>query len=444
MSSALAILTLLVAPMVVGTASVPRLPAGVRWAMGAVILCLAGLLLHGAGVSRAPARWFLGAAVLAGAVKCVVTPGSIRRSRVDPLLGLTFGLVAAAGTLLVLSHPVNAWDAVTIWYAKTRALLAWRPPSAMPVPAYPELGPMGWSLVLAIASPFAEPCGRLWFLGLYLAWLTSLSLWLPARPSLQSRVVLILAVLAQADLGSITNGYQDAVVMSVAGLSAALLGSELLVADEEKACPRGGRSHVASGLFLAGILGTIKAEGAVLGAILVGGWLITVAIVRGRRALVTSLPYVGVWLAASLVWPLLLVANGVRPSAFQSGAYGMVSADEVLARLSRIPFILYGFLRMGPWYALPIVAAALAAGAAWRAVATVRPVIAWLWGCAVAHSLWIVTVFLVTNLDFHWHVRTALDRLAFQHSFVWPMVTIVSVGAVLRHRSSSLSETGRR
>jgi hypothetical protein len=51
---------------------------------------------------------------------------------------------------------------------------------------------------------------------------------------------------------------------------------------------------------------------------------------------------------------------------------------------------------------------------------------------------WIVAVFLATNFDVHWHVRTALDRLALQHSFVWPMLTVASASALLTngaHRS---------
>ena len=161
MNAALAVLMLLAAPALVGTASAPRTTAGVRWALGALTLCLAGVLLHGLGVARDPTRWALAALTLAAAAKCAMTMKSIRTGRVDPLLGLMFGLVATAGTLLVLSDSVNAWDAVAIWYAKTRALLEWQPLSATPVPVYPELGPMGWSLLVAIAGTFAEPVGRL-------------------------------------------------------------------------------------------------------------------------------------------------------------------------------------------------------------------------------------------------------------------------------------------
>src|SRR5438045_634437 len=152
MSAGAAMVALLAAPALVGTASAPRTTAGVRWALGAVMLCLAGVVLHGLGVSRDPTRWTLLALTLAAAVRCAMTMRSIGAGRGDPLLGLMLGLVAVAGMLLVLSEPVNAWDAVAIWYRKTRALLAWQPVSAMPVSVYPELGPMGWSLLLAIAG----------------------------------------------------------------------------------------------------------------------------------------------------------------------------------------------------------------------------------------------------------------------------------------------------
>jgi hypothetical protein len=423
-------LALLTAPALVGTASAPRTAVGVRWALGAVLLCLAGVVLHGLGIPRDPTRWALATLTLAAAVKCALTTRLLRTGRVDPVLGLAFGLVATVGTLLVLSQPVNAWDAVAIYYRKTRALLAWLPLSAMPTAVYPELGPMGWSLLLAIAGASAEPVGRLLFLGFYLAWLTTLPQWLPSPAPLPTRLALILAVAAYVDLGKITNGYQDAVVMSVAGLSAGLLGRVLAggavspVAAGDERCP------VAIGLFFAGALAAIKAEGMVLGAILVGGWLVAVGIVRGPQRLKPFLPFVGLWLALTLLWPLLLLVNGVSFATFHPGAYGILSLGESIRRLSRLPYIAYGFARLGPWYVLPIVAAALTSVAAWRCVPPVRPLLAWLWGCGVAHWLWIVTVFLLTNLDLRWHVRTSLDRLEFQHSFVWPMVTIISAAAL--------------
>ncbi len=89
-------------------------------------------------------------------------------------------------------------------------------------------------------------------------------------------------------------------------------------------------------------------------------------------------------------------------------------------------------------YVLPVVAAALTSVAAWRRVPTVRPVLAWLWGCAVAHGVWIITVMLLTNVDFRWQIRTSLDRLEFQHSFIWPMATIVSAAALLRASAEKL------
>jgi len=438
MSAELAVLTLLAAPALVGTASAPRTTGGVRWAVGALTLCLAGVVLHGLGISRDATHWALAALTLAAAAKCAMTMRSIRTNHVDPLLGLMFGLVAAAGTLLVLSDPVNAWDAVAIWYAKTRALLEWPPLSAMPVPVYPELGPMGWSLLLAIAGTVAEPVGRLLFLGLYLAWLASLPLWLPSPAPLRVRLALILAVAASVDLWRITNGYQDAVIMSVAGLSAGLLGRVILdVGAEPLAAPGDERFHAAVGLFFAGTLGFIKAEGAVLGAILVGGWLIAVATARGPGFLKPFLPFFGLWLVLTAAWPLLLVVKGVSLTTLP-GAYRALSVGETLGRLSRLPFILYGFARMGPWYVLPVVAAALTSVAAWRRVPAVRPVLAWLWGCAVAHGVWIITLMLLTNVDFRWHIRTSLDRLEFQHSFIWPMATIVSAAALLRASAEKL------
>jgi len=73
-----------------------------------------------------------------------------------------------------------------------------------------------------------------------------------------------------------------------------------------------------------------------------------------------------------------------------------------------------------------------------RRVPAVRPVLAWLWGCAVAHGVWIITVMLLTNVDFRWQIRTSLDRLEFQHSFIWPMATIVSAAALLRVSAEKL------
>ena len=45
---------------------------------------------------------------------------------------------------------------------------------------------------------------------------------------------------------------------------------------------------------------------------------------------------------------------------------------------------------------------------------------------------------LLTNVDFRWQIRTSLDRLEFQHSFIWPMATIVSAAALLRVSAEKL------
>jgi len=102
MKAALAVLMLLAAPALVGTASAPRTTAGVRWALGALTLCLAGVLLHGLGVARDPTRWALAALTLAAAAKCAMTMKSIRTGRVDTLLGLMFGLKDRAINAIVI------------------------------------------------------------------------------------------------------------------------------------------------------------------------------------------------------------------------------------------------------------------------------------------------------------------------------------------------------
>src|SRR5207248_3271849 len=123
----------------------------------------------------------------------------------------------------------DGWDAVVIWYAKTRDILAWTPVGQLPYAAYPTLGPAMWALGLALGGLENEPVARLVFPAFWLAWAASLPLLVPG--ALQRRMTataLFALVLATLDFQAATSGYQDLMIASVAGAAALLLGRRLL------------------------------------------------------------------------------------------------------------------------------------------------------------------------------------------------------------------------
>jgi hypothetical protein len=392
-------------------------PVAARWGFGAVLLLLVVTVLHGIGVG--PPVAFVAAAVVvaAGAARVSSAIGAIRRaSATDRAIAALVLVPVVAAALFTLSTPVDAGDAVMAWYAKARALLDWPPVAQVPYAEYSNLGTMGWSLLLRVSGWAYEPAARLVFPALYAAFALSLSDSLERPLSRHAIWAVPLAMLATFDLRLIANGYQDVPVASVAGLASVLLANHLRTGD---------RGHGLLALFFAGTLGLIKIEGVVLAAVLVVSWL---AIQRfeplRRRSWIPGLLMV---CALAALWPALVWIHGVRVDQGQYSAFEGASMTDLFGRSARLPTIARAFIATGPRFLVPLAAGLVLGVAAWRRSPAARRVLTFFGLAVVLHSLWIVAVFLLTNLDVNWHLATAFDRLVLQQAIcVWTPAMVVS------------------
>jgi len=198
-------------------------------------------------------------------------------------------------------------------------------------------------------------------------------------------------------------------------------------------------------LFFAGTLALIKLEGAVLGGVLVFAWLAVQRFepVRSRSWTTGLLMFVGL----VAVWPLQVWTYHLRLEQGQYNAFEGVALFDLFGRVGRLPTIARAFVATGPRFLVPL-AAVLALGySAIRTAASARRVLTFFAIAAAAHSLWIVAVFLLTNLDVNWHLATALDRLVLQQVIcLWtPALVLSAVTVSGRERSATrVSEGARR
>src|SRR5262249_35835912 len=126
------------------------IPHGARWACVGIAGSLAVALGHGAGAG--PAIAYGGGVFVAGATAACSVRGAAPATPRERLLTALVLVPMAAAALFTLAYPVNDWDAVAIWYAKARAIVAWQPLSALPFAPYPDLGPVAWAAALRLVG----------------------------------------------------------------------------------------------------------------------------------------------------------------------------------------------------------------------------------------------------------------------------------------------------
>ncbi|HEX9368030.1 MAG TPA: hypothetical protein VF921_15475 [Vicinamibacterales bacterium] len=432
---------LAVIPALAGRAVRPVANAGIAWVFGFLVVSLAFALLHAARVPQAAAY----AAIPVIAAMGGLAGGRWSGARTGPLPRLWTALVTVFALCMALETiwlPVDQWDAVALWYARARGLMQWRPLSDFALPAYPDVGPSAWALMLTLTGVGNEPIARLVFPAVCVAWVSSLPLLFEHRGRAWRRpavVVLFLIAVATFDFEAATSGYQDPLVCAVAGIAAILLGRALLTGSEP---PR--RGQVALGFFFAGSLGMIKLEGGFLGAVMIASWIVTFAATRGWRALRAAVSggAIALYAGLALLWPIIARLAGIDLTHAQGLVFEEVSARRLVDGVRRLPEIARGFADVTPTYSLVFLSAIVASLGAWRARWT-RPILSWLWAVAAVHTAWITSLFMLTNVDLAWHINTALLRLVSEHAFVWVLALAVSVVAVFddygRCRTSSTS-----
>ena len=414
---------------------------GTRWWIGHLVLGEIGLVAHALGMPRIVAEISTGGLVVLAAAKWF----RVRRDPAQPHAARVAcepdgGRMAAIAILLavwtlnaveVLAQPAQDWDTLAIWFNKARAIQAWLPLVEVPLPNYPNLGPVLEANVLDwIGRPQAEPFARLVFPTQYFFWCVHLVSLAPAR--CRRLVPLALALLGW--LGSdvaFRNGYQDGFVALCGGLAVSqfwLAWRGAAGADEAGADAAPSlRFRLGLAGWLAGSACLVKNEGAVLaGMVLLGctlAWTGRPGNAPGSRweRLRPLVPLWAALLGMACVWPLLCAWNGLDPRRVQGGAFTLAGVATAYRNLDRLPEIGSHFAESLRVHAdLLFASIGLGGFAAWRDPGCRRP-LALLAGMLIAHSLFVGLVFVSTQDSYQWHLENAFHRLMFQHVFVYPL-----------------------
>jgi hypothetical protein len=422
----------------------------VRVFFGAVATGALVVVAHGL---RVPQPLALAATIAAGVVAAVLSrrsraaapgdggerPG--RNGRVEAAALLVLLLVPAASTALrALSEPVIEWDGLELWFAKARGIYAWASLRDSPIPSYPELGPALWVLPVRWSGLEFEGVGRALLSLAFFLWVAALPAVL-AGPATVARIGAALLVgFAAFDSAALTNGYQDALLLSAAGFAGLVLarilvrirasGEPLDGALASFAARPDGRAELRVGGFLAGVLPLVKLEGAVwslllgtafLGTLAAGPWIRS----PGRMARALR-PFLVPWIATALVWPALVAWNGIEMT-LQDGAFSAASIGRVFANLDRWGTIEPYFEQYLRARGGVIGACAAASLCCVLLVPRLARALVFLWIVFAAHVAFLAFVFLTTTLDLSWHISTSFDRLVFQAAFTWVLAGAVAL-----------------
>jgi hypothetical protein len=411
--------------------------AATRWALGLVALATLTVVTHGLAAPRLLSLGLdalLVVAAVALARKRWVLP---ERSELYRLAGLTALLAVplTAAWLLTVDQPVGAWDAVHIWYSKTRCLQAWRPFSQIkPDPHYPHLGAACWALMLELGA--FESLGRTVFAFIYFAFVASL-LESMGRPYRWSTLAALGATfLVGFDLDACTNGYQDTTVAALVGLGAVILTRILFSADGDPNPTADERAHLAAAGLLCGAAGLVKNEGLFVGLIVTASFTAVVLLRRAPsrwRALLSPLrPLLVAQGATMLLWPLLSLLNGLDPRSVQGNAFSLKTALTAYRAIDRWPAIRPYFDAHLARVHLLVLVGGVASLAAMALSPRARKPLVFLWSAWTLHLGFVLWVFFSTQQELGWHLETAFARVASQGIPLVMIAAVVALGTLLQ------------
>jgi hypothetical protein len=319
--------------------------------------------------------------------------------------------LALGGIGYCVLDPVHDWDAQLIWLARVRLLQEWIPIErfrALEIlqPGYPFLGSALWWWVERAAGVSVD-AGRVVFLFAYLAFFLAVL----KRENAEQHVWIGWLWIAAAYAGfslQIINGYQDGFLM----ISAAMVALLFLQWGD-----RGSKWIVPT----AASLSLIKAEGAILGAILVLCWLASSpsSILQAGRGYRKGL-LLGMcgFVAITGGWFWLQTSSGLDATAVQGDAFRIPSMQALASQADRFPRILGEIARQSGlnwWITVPFLGAVVSIAARRERLDRERT---FLLGFVIVHLLFVIAVFWVTQQPFEWHLSTALHRLLLQGRLV--------------------------
>lgn len=370
------------------------------------------------------------------------TRAKYRRLETLVFLGISFQMILIFGR--ALSEPMEAYDAVSNWGLKAKAIFL-----AQSIPAdflknpeyrtfhpdYPLLIPLLESSIYFAVGGISDTVSKSIF-PFYLLSCAALFHVCLRRAGLSLRTALIFTffmVSVPFVTEQATNGYADIVICFYFGISSLFLFLWLQTENVP---------FLTLSALLAGFAALTKNEGLVLGLILTLGLLLQSVRRRRGRSLIRiwqpALTYVSIWVFVALPWLYLKVSLDLRNDVVNATT---LSSAIAWSSFERIVPILYHFQTQvfGPknWNVVWIVFLA-ALILRWRNLSK-RPATLILGSAAATllcyASIYLVTPYTVAPYDVTWHLRTSASRLLLH---VLPLVLFMIALAFGEHDENTV------
>jgi len=237
-------------------------------------------------------------------------------NKADILFLVILTLFIANSILSILSNPVFSWDAVAIWFNKTRAINAFQPISQLPIVNYPNFGPFLWNFVFNLTDN-QEAYGRILFPIFYFLFYLGIYEFYKKKINRYYLIIILTFLMSLFYNEFAINGYQDVLLFSISGYSLLLflkLYNCIFLYKNYK-------NPEFLSIFLTYLLcissmGIIKNEGIVFGLIF---YLFSIPLVYSLAK------YNKIFLIYSIVpifsillfWPIVLKINSINPTKIQ-------------------------------------------------------------------------------------------------------------------------------
>jgi hypothetical protein len=361
------------------------------------------------------------------------------------LFSLTLLFLLATGYIHILSYPVAPadWDAISLWYKKTKLLYAWIPMGNTPAVDwcgnymnYPHLGPVLEALVIRFTGALTENFGRLLMPTFYCAAVLALNYFRPARQRRLYALLLVVIAFLFFDLKSFTSGYQEGFLATLAGMSLIHFSRTFIknnALSGAEASEGFGVDYFLA-FFFAGSLCFVKSEGTLLALIICTSALLSYALTHSPKKWLGQIrslrPYLILFAVLVVLWPLLLLLNHGNLTRLQDNYFTASTVSKWSENLNRWALIWPHYAQYLQARALVlIISASLSVpGLIW--IPKSRPCLVFLWLTLGMHSAFVALPYFATGANPVWHLQTSFDRLMFQHFFLYPILLCVGTSFI--------------
>ena len=416
-----------------------KLGVGLRTAIGLILIALVWITFHRLGLPKILAHSTEALLVAIGAFRARPTLKSLFGK--NRMTVLTLLVISFWGAIHILAQPVIGADAVAIWLVRVKAISQWISLQSLsglhfPLLGYPYLGAALWEWPLEFTGIHNESLGRLTYLVLFVC-MASETISIVVGETKHNGLLCFCSVGLWAffDPNIFLSGYQDALLVILSTIGA--LQFLQIFHDPEK--PKFVRCTVLAALFL-GAMAWIKAEGLVLGAILVFSFAVSLycfdrSLMQKRRY--DLMLFLSLFLGLSMGWTLLQVFCGQNVAQIQEGNFVFSDIFHLSDRIVRLPYIfkqLAGIFGRLDSFAGPLLISFVLASLLPKRCRVEALFVAL---CCLLHIAFIAFTFLMTRENFEWHVTTALARLCCQTSGLRLLMTLLASRGAIEIRSPS-------